>query len=869
MQKVSNGRLLFCSVAVMALTGGGPAMAQNKAKEPEQPAASNPDIIVTGIRATLTSARGLKRNADQLVDSIVAQDIGKLPDTSIAGTLQRIPGVQIARDTRGQGNAYVVHGLKQVMTTVNGRQIFSTTNRSASLLDYSADILSGIDVYKTATADQIEGGLGGLINIHTARPFDFKGLHVAGTLSGFYSDVNDKLSPRASLVVSNRFDTGIGEIGILVGGQYERVFSGGYQVSTNAYTDNRNLYDRDGDGIFPNDPSGDAVTLPSQVRPRYETGDLTRSALYAAVQWKPSDTLTIHADATRLYTGSHSATRQLSIQTDGATGGTAFSFKSGPNQNIPNRYTLTNALVRSNTGASDFIQHTNMYAVGFDWQMDAFSLTGEGAYIESKAPFYSRSIAILSRAPQATIDLSGNTPDVQVTGVDLTSPAAFTGTPVYSDLGQQAFGKEPSFRIDGKYEFEGSPITALRIGARYARHRVTNDVYSIGQNVTLTQPLTAVTALTPGDLFTDRTVSTNQWLTIKPGILDSMAQTRALAGVSLNDPVYPLNNSYNYLENVWALYGRADFAFDIGVPIDGNIGLRYLSTGNRQRVYIASGSTFTPVNGSSHYDNWLPSVNVRAKLTPDLFLRLAFSKAISRPEFGNLSPAVLVNVLSQTGSGGNPNLAPTTADQYDASVEYYFGKSNYAAVSLFQKDVTGFAQKFAQEEVIDGTPYLITRPRNAGAGTIKGFEVFYQQFFDFLPGALRGLGFQGNYTYVESALPVIGTSLLVPGDLLSKHSFNLTGIYELGPLSVQLAYNWRSKSVQTNLADSAGRTLWNAPLESLDLSASYNLTENVSIKFDAVNLNGGYQRQYYGSPDIPTLSNQYDRSYQLGVRVNL
>ncbi|PZR44817.1 MAG: TonB-dependent receptor, partial [Stutzerimonas stutzeri] len=316
------------------------------------------EIVVTGIRGTLTSARELKRNSGQIQESIVAEDIGKLPDTSIASTLQRIPGIQLARDTRGQGNTYVVHGLKQVTTTIDGRQIFSSTNRAANLLELSADILSGIDVYKTATADQIEGGLGGLINIHSAQPFNFDGLHVAGTLSGYYSDINDKLTPRASLVLSNRFDTGIGEIGVLVGGQFERVFSGGYQTSTNAYSDNRNLFDRDGDGVFPND-AGDVVTLPSQVRGRYETGRLTRSSVYGAIQWRPVEELTLYANAMRFNTKSTSATQQLSVQTDGAQGvGSSFQFKDG-NPNIPDSYTLTNALIRSSRGASDFNQHTN------------------------------------------------------------------------------------------------------------------------------------------------------------------------------------------------------------------------------------------------------------------------------------------------------------------------------------------------------------------------------------------------------------------------------------------------------------------------------------------------------------------------------
>ena len=871
-----KAKLLLGSVCWMGLAVAMPAMAQEApapAPQADQGAAAAPsdaeveEIVVTGIRGTLTSARELKRNSGQIQESIVAEDIGKLPDTSIASTLQRIPGIQLARDTRGQGNTYVVHGLKQVTTTIDGRQIFSSTNRAANLLELSADILSGIDVYKTATADQIEGGLGGLINIHSAQPFNFDGLHVAGTLSGYYSDINDKLTPRASLVLSNRFDTGIGEIGVLVGGQFERVFSGGYQTSTNAYADNRNLFDRDGDGAFPND-AGDVVTLPSQVRGRYETGRLTRSSIYGALQWRPVEELTLYANAMRFNTKSTSATQQLSVQTDGARGtGSSFDFKDG-NPNIPDSYTLTNALIRSSRGASDFNQHTNSYAGGFDWKSDRFTLGGQVSYVDSTAPFYSRSVVLQGRAPTANIDLSTNTPDFSVGGVDLTSPTAYTGQTTYSDLGQQAYGDETSARLDATYKFDNSPITAISAGVRYAKRQAINEVYSIGQNVTLTQPLTSVTQLTPDELFFDRTASTNQWLTFQEKYLFDKRRTRALVGVDSNDPIYPPTNYYNYRETAWAAYGKADFAFDLGLPIDGNVGLRYVHTTNKQLVYIANGSNFDPVRGESSYENWLPSVNIRGELTKDLYLRLAYSKALTRPEFGNLSPAVVLSVLNGTGSAGNPDLAPTKADQYDASLEFYFGKSNYAAVSLFQKDVVGFAQKFAQNEIIDGETYLITRPRNSGPGTIKGFEIFYQQFFDFLPGAFSGLGFQGNFTYADSSLPVLGRTEMVAADLLSKYAFNITGIYEKGPVSAQLSYNWRSKSVQTNFADSAGRALYNAPLEQMDFSISYRVNEHVSVKFDAVNLLNAYQRQYYGTSDIPAVSNQYDRNYQLGVRVN-
>ena len=672
---VKRKGVLLAQAAFVGVLGASPAMAQDVPSAPQtsatsdqaakaeqggasgaQAAASDPqpqaDIVVTGLRATLTNSANLKRTSNQIQDSIIAQDIGKLPDTNIAELLQRIPGVQISRNTRGEGNAYVVHGLKQVNTTVNGRQLFTVTNRTATLLDFSSDIISGLDVYKTAAADQIEGGLGGLINVHTARPFDFKGFHFSATAAAQYSAIKDGAAPRLSGAISDRFQTGIGEIGVLLGASYERFYSGGYQVSTNVYADTRSVFDRDGNGV--RNQAADLVTIPSQIRPRYEEGNRVRSSIYGALQWAPSPDLTFHADALQTHSGGHSFTQQLSVQTDGATG-SALTFGSNAAANIPTGYTLTNALVRSITGASDNPYDTTSLGAGFDYHRGPFSLAAEGAYIDSNGPFYSRSITIQTRAPTAVVNLAGKTPTVAVSGVDLTSAAAYTGAVTYSDLGQQSVGREPSARVDAKYEFANSPLSAILVGGRWAQHRAVNDVYSISQTVTLAQPIAAVTELTGNDLFDNQSTPLNQWLAIGKTFITGQDRTRYLANVSVYDQPYPPTNHYNYLETTWAGYVEGQFGFNLGVPVDGNVGVRYVSTKNHQRVYVASGTSFAPVEGEASYDNWLPAANLRFKFTPSLFLRFGYSKAITRPDFGNLSPALVLNQLTLTQPPANPN----------------------------------------------------------------------------------------------------------------------------------------------------------------------------------------------------------------------
>ncbi|HEU4960621.1 MAG TPA: TonB-dependent receptor [Sphingomonas sp.] len=859
--------MLASTAAIACLTITTPAFAQSDAAPAEAAQSASTgqtqaDIVVTGLRGSLSNAAQVKRNSDQIQDSIVAEDIGKLPDTNIAETLQRIPGVQISRNTRGEGNAYVVHGLKQVMTTVNGRELFGTTNRTAQLLDFSSDILSGVDVYKTATADQIEGGLGGLINIDTARPFNFDGFHFAMTGSATYSEFQDRAGPRVSGVVSNRWKTDIGEIGVLVGGQFERYYSAGYQDAANSYSNNTALFDLNGDGQH---NSADTVTIPSQVRPGYETGNRVRSAAYGSLQWRPSDSLEFHLDTMYSHSGGHSYTQQLAVQTGSTSSGIGTpTFKDG--STVPSSYSFTNPVVKSGNNAYDNPYDTINVAFGGKYSSDRFNLSAEASYVRSNGPFYARSVTLQGQGTRADISLEGDTPDVALTGIDLNDPSSYPKVS-YFEYGTSQDGREPSFRADASYDLDAGPIKTVMAGFRWAHHRAIYDFFSEGSS-TVTQPLSVITTLTPNDIFTDQDLSTNQWLKIRSNFMTQALRTRALFGLPPTDPAPDPSSHYDYRETTLAGYAEAKFGFDIGVPVDGNVGVRYVKTEPNQTVLVQNAAgEYVPLSGGTSYDNWLPSANVRFKFTPDLFLRLAYSKAITRPDYGNLSPALLLNPVSLTGSGGNPALKPTKADQYDASLEYYFGRSNYVALALFQKDVTGFVQKFYADETIDGQTYQVSRPRNSGAGKIKGFEITYQQFFDFLPGLLSGFGVQGNYTYVDSALKVVGIDRKVPADQLSKNAYNITGIYEKGPVSLHVSYNWRSRSIQSNNAD-PNLSVWNAPQRSLDISATYQVTDWLSVKADMVNATIAYQNQYYGTPERPALADQLDRSYQVGFHVN-
>jgi len=193
--------------------------------EPEKPAAEY-EIIVTGYRAALASAQEVKRSADTFVDAITAEDIGALPDRSVAESLQRVPGVNIGRFEKTtdpdrfsvEGTGVVIRGLPFVRSELNGRDIFSATGgRELSFNDISPEQLARVEVFKNVTADMIDGGIAGTVNLVTRKPLNNKGLHISGTVEANVGDSADKWSPGFSLLGSNTWETDRGTFGIQLG----------------------------------------------------------------------------------------------------------------------------------------------------------------------------------------------------------------------------------------------------------------------------------------------------------------------------------------------------------------------------------------------------------------------------------------------------------------------------------------------------------------------------------------------------------------------------------------------------------------------------------------------------------------------------
>src|SRR5436305_13862779 len=198
-----------------------PAQPAQNADAPQSPAAANASsgnaIVVTGLRRSLQSARNIKRNSDQIVDAVVAEDIGKLPDITVSDTAARIPGVQVER-AGGEANRVLLRGLDNTYytTTYNSRELFTAETRSVALQDFPAGAIATIEVFKTSTANLVEPGIAGLVNVRSRRPFDFPGSEISGSVWGLHPNQSRDNSVNANLLLSDRWQAGGGEFGALI-----------------------------------------------------------------------------------------------------------------------------------------------------------------------------------------------------------------------------------------------------------------------------------------------------------------------------------------------------------------------------------------------------------------------------------------------------------------------------------------------------------------------------------------------------------------------------------------------------------------------------------------------------------------------------
>jgi TonB-dependent receptor len=304
------------------------------------------------------------------------------------------------------------------------------------------------------------------------------------------------------------------------------------------------------------------------------------------------------------------------------------------------------------------------------------------------------------------------------------------------------------------------------------------------------------------------------------------------------------------------------------VAVTGNIGVRYVHTDQVAGGNLRSGDAITPVKYPKTFNNVLPSFNLRAELTPSLVGRLSASRVLTRPNVTDSAPRITISTDAPTASGGNPDLVPFLATQFDGSLEWYFNKSGSLTGAVFYKSMDDYITQ--QNVPIDipgrGTVQLSTQV-NGGDAKVYGFETAYQQVFTFLPQPFDGLGFQASYTRTSVKANYTAGSRVIKDEMigLSKNSFNVVGFFEKGPISTRLSYVWRDRYLSGTGSTTQAPT-YTAAFGSLDGSIAYRLTSNVTLSLEAINIAKARQYTYNDLPIRYGDINDYGRTILFGAR---
>jgi len=826
--------------------------------------------VVIGARASLASAQQIKRDAFEIVDPVIADDINKLPDFSVTDALQRVTGVQIARD-RGDGTGTAIRGLIQMETTLNGREIFTAgTGRNLEFADIPAEMVAAIHVYKTASAAQIEGGIGGLVDLRTRRPFDFAARESVVSVRRVESDLARAGANQVSALWSDRWQTaGAGEWGLLVNlARQDRAWredqkSGGVPVQR---TD-----------LFP----GLSVTAPNGTSETTSIGRRRRTGGSAILQWRPNDSFDLYAEAAY----AEFETRQDSYQINVTASPT---FVAGSPQLFPGttdlaRITWTNAPVSVLSFARDTVDRTRQLAVGGSWRGDTLTVKADLSHVRSFNNLFFSGPVLGATAASFTQDLSGQFPATSVAGTNLADPQNFRfSTMAYRTSPFQ--GRLSAARLDLDQEIGGSWVSAVQGGYRVARRDASNSPGLVFADAAVPGSVSAASMpgsvhINPyGDFLGGGTQSLGGYVVGNLDLARDPAALRSAFGITAPIPAggSPLG-LWEIREETQAGYLMARLKA-AELSIDGNAGVRVVETreavsGSRSAPALGSGATL-PIEVDSRYVDVLPSVNLRYLPVPDLILRVAASKTVTRPNFNQLSPSVTLirNSVDPTlnqGTAGNPELAPVRSRNLDLAIEKYASPTTSVHATAFLKRVEGFVLSQAALETYDGETYRVSRPHNAARGRVRGLEVGYQQFFNALPGVWRGLGVQANYTYVDGATDDPLTHTTVPLPNLSRNSGNLVGLYELGPVSARVAYNWRSRFFTgvTTVAGLGPLNTYTRGYGWLDASLRYRANEHLTLALEGNNLLATRRVSYYG---VETrVQSAWANDVQIGVSATL
>jgi TonB-dependent receptor len=877
-------------------------------------------IEVRGIRGSMDWALDIKQESIGVSESIQSEEIGKFPDLNLAESLQRITGVSIDR-SEGEGQFVTVRGLGPQFNTVlsNGRRLATDNQgREFSFDTIASELVTSVTVDKTFSASQPSGGIGSVIDIKTARPMASKDFKIAGSVKATFDTNSQKTTPQGTVFFSHSND----KLGWLVSLSHQTRKARINEVQTDGWLLNTDI---PAEQVT---TTADNIFVPRNFDQRVRFDQRTRSGGTLVLQYRATPNLDISLDYLR---------SDFNVKTDSTSLG--HWFTSSNLEDVVTDKNGTAIAFSQNVGhATDFHARTfdrpsSVSALGLNsrWQASEKVLL-EFDVSSSKASTKDRigagnALTLIGYLNRSSFSISEDNILPRIAGFELSDSTIIdamgdvTGVSDYLDAanGKTHVMLRRGWNIEDDFDqlktdvtlFEGlNSNVDIKFGFMYSKQSKRNERWDNEKNAIHCSfcgyfpvpdiPDDFQTAFDAGDDFLSD-VSGSEFLPKYWLRHDGETLFSFLESVSdINFDAVIRNNSFTVTEKVTSAYleGQQELQWR-DIEFSSKYGVRYentaiVVTGFESDLLALTildqtelGQLNSPgraISQSASYDNWLPSMSIKAQWQYNMIARLGVSRSLTRPTMRQLSPSLVLNTTRQGGdlraSTGNPDLKPFESSNFDLTLEWYYQPLSYVSASYFKKNVSNFiVSTVTQTSINDVTDpstgnnssaldsedtladFDLTTPTNGQTATVSGFEFAIQHAFD------SGWGIVANMTLVDS------NAKLNPADISQK--FALTGLsdsrnlivfYEKGPSQIRLAWNHRDGFLQSLVQIQGPEPTYVRSYHQLDLSASYAVNDHLSVFIEGVNItqenvlkHGRYRNQLL-------LAQQPGSRYSLGLR---
>ena len=855
MKSQASARPFALKLSVSALMGAG-LLSSASVWAQEAPDNTKPveTVVVTGLRASLSKSLAIKRTNDQVVESVVAEDIGKLPDNNVVEALQRITGVQVTDRAGGEVGTLSIRGLPDVQTTWNGRKIFTASGTQVALQDIPSTLVRQIDVYKTRDASQLETGIAGQVDVKTLRPFDFKGSKVSLLARETRLDPAKSNNPQLSGMLSNRWETGFGQFGALVNLSFNKttyrneVVTPGAMVpfaSPNAaedpsgYTPLQRIFDNSiwKPGTLTGLPmaAGSTLNFNGKPYPYYLSrdavfqGDLAgerkRPSANIALQWKPNSDSVYTFES--MYNGyrNKAYNKLLFSFVDwwGDLGsnpaGTITTF---PGTNVIKTRTVNNVYGFNSGDYTTSATDSYVHALNAKWDInDRLKLEGDLSYQTSTFHSEFTATRIDRVAPSINVDFNaggGNTAFHFNNDADLTDPTKWNVAQFFDNANRNK-GSAATASLGGVFDANWGALETIQFGARFDDRKASeaNRTQSafLGRNLASLGP---AYALNNSNFGTDIADVPRSW--VEPNayyIRDHIDDWRKLyhsvdANFQTTDQL-SLQKTFEVDEKTTNLFVMGNTQNELfGHRLRGNFGVRYVKVNTGMTFYKVDATTkaVTSSGASKSTSKVLPSMTLIYDPTKDVVLRLNYGETLRRPNFGDLNPVLQLGddvskVGYGSGSGGNPDLKPTRSKNLDLTAEWYFQKDSALYGTLFKRKIDGLVVVLPRKIHVDpaNDPY---RNSTSGGDHTNGYDYVVSSPVNASNGTISGV--ELGLTYFPKWLPTMLDGLGIQGSYTRlSSSQNVPQANDAGDIVAQLEtpfFGVSNKSYNATLAYEKG-----------------------------------------------------------------